>query len=188
MLGAVAAGVLLPSLSGASGQEEMPGMALIPAGSFEMGDHHGFVDPKHGGDETPIHVVRLDPFYIGINDITTKEYCEFLNPGWAQKQIEVRDDGVYLVGGADLLCETRAMSPYSRMDWEGNLVWGFDHATRDYQLHHDIKPLPNYRKTHCRRTSRSCSSPPLSRRRKPKGARPGSADWTTWPSLWTWPS
>ena len=28
-------------------------------------------------------------------------------------------------------------------DWEGNLVWEFDHATRDYQLHHDLKPLPN---------------------------------------------
>ncbi|MEI6566641.1 MAG: hypothetical protein WCR20_08190, partial [Verrucomicrobiota bacterium] len=23
-------------------------------------------------------------------------------------------------------------------DWEGNLVWEFDHATRDYQLHHDL--------------------------------------------------
>ena len=28
-------------------------------------------------------------------------------------------------------------------DWDGNLVWEFNHATRDYQLHHDIKPLPN---------------------------------------------
>src|SRR5512139_74715 len=28
-------------------------------------------------------------------------------------------------------------------DWEGNLVWEFDHATRDYQLHHDLKPMPN---------------------------------------------
>ena len=28
-------------------------------------------------------------------------------------------------------------------DWEGNLVWEFNHATRDYQLHHDFKPLPN---------------------------------------------
>jgi hypothetical protein len=28
-------------------------------------------------------------------------------------------------------------------DWEGNKVWEFRHATRDYQLHHDIKPLPN---------------------------------------------
>ena len=28
-------------------------------------------------------------------------------------------------------------------DWDGNLVWEFNHATRDYQLHHDLKPLPN---------------------------------------------
>ncbi|MCP5115249.1 MAG: arylsulfotransferase, partial [bacterium] len=28
-------------------------------------------------------------------------------------------------------------------DWEDNLVWEFDHATRNYQLHHDIEPLPN---------------------------------------------
>jgi len=28
-------------------------------------------------------------------------------------------------------------------DWDGKLVWEFDHATRDYQLHHDLKPLPN---------------------------------------------
>ena len=28
-------------------------------------------------------------------------------------------------------------------DWDGNLIWGFNHATREYQLHHDIKPLPN---------------------------------------------
>ena len=33
-------------------QEKWPGFALIPAGQFEMGDHHGFVDPKHGGDES----------------------------------------------------------------------------------------------------------------------------------------
>ena len=28
-------------------------------------------------------------------------------------------------------------------DWEGNLVWEFNHATRDYQLHHDFKVMPN---------------------------------------------
>ena len=28
-------------------------------------------------------------------------------------------------------------------DWDGNLAWEFNHATRDYQLHHDIKPMPN---------------------------------------------
>ena len=100
-------------------QTNMPGFALIPAGSFEMGDHHGFVDPKHGGDETPIHTVRLDSFYIGINDVTTKEYCESLNSMLTQKRIAVRDGGVYLAGGNDLLCETRALSPYSRIGWDG---------------------------------------------------------------------
>jgi Raf kinase inhibitor-like YbhB/YbcL family protein len=100
-----------------SAQEKIPGMVLIPAGSFEMGDHHGFVDPKHGGDEIPVHNVRLDSFYIGINDVTTKEYCDFLNSALAQKQIAVKQGGVYFVNGNDLLCETREMSPYSRIGW-----------------------------------------------------------------------
>jgi formylglycine-generating enzyme required for sulfatase activity len=79
------------SLPNASAENKHPGLALIPAGTFEIGDHHGFVDPKHGGDETPIHTVRLDAFYMGINDVTTKEYCNFLNSALAKKQIEVKD-------------------------------------------------------------------------------------------------
>jgi formylglycine-generating enzyme required for sulfatase activity/phosphatidylethanolamine-binding protein (PEBP) family uncharacterized protein len=99
--------------------KDSPAMAAIPAGTFEMGDHHGFVDPKHGGDETPIHKVRLDAFYMSVYAVTTQQYCEFLNSALAQKQIEVRQGGVYLAGGSDLLCETRAMSPYSRIGWDG---------------------------------------------------------------------
>jgi formylglycine-generating enzyme required for sulfatase activity/phosphatidylethanolamine-binding protein (PEBP) family uncharacterized protein len=94
-------------------------MALIPAGSYEMGDHHGFVDPKHGGDETPVHSVRLGAFHIGINDVTTREYCEFLNSALAEQRITVRDGGVYPVRGTELLCETRALSRYSRIGWDG---------------------------------------------------------------------
>jgi len=104
---------------GAFAQEKVTGMALIPAGAFEMGDHHGFVDPRHGGDETPVHRVRLDAFYMGVNHVTTGEYCEFLNAALAQKQVTVRDGGVYLAGRGDLLAETRAMSPYSRIGWTG---------------------------------------------------------------------
>ena len=95
------------------------GMALIPSGSFEMGDHFGYVDPQHDSDEVPIHKVRLDSFYIGINDITTREYGEFLNAVLAQKLIEVRKGGVYLVGGNDLLCDTRTSSPSSEVGWDG---------------------------------------------------------------------
>ncbi len=104
--------------AGVFAQEQVPGMVLVPAGTFEMGDHHGFVDPKHGGDETPIHTVRLDPFYMGIYQVTTREYCEFLNAALALKQIEVRGDGVYMLGGSDLLCETRIQSPFSRVGWD----------------------------------------------------------------------
>jgi formylglycine-generating enzyme required for sulfatase activity/phosphatidylethanolamine-binding protein (PEBP) family uncharacterized protein len=100
-------------------QEKLPGFALIPAGQFEMGDHHGFVDPKHGGDETPIHTVRLNAFYMGIYTVTTKEYCEFLNSSLAEKQIEVREGGVFLAGGTELLCEIRIMPPFSRIGWDG---------------------------------------------------------------------
>lgn len=85
-----------------------------------MGDHHNFVDPKHGGDETPIHTVRLDAFYMARNLVTTREYSEFLNSALSTKGVEVRNGGVFLRGGADLLCETRAMSPYSRIGWDGN--------------------------------------------------------------------
>src|SRR5512135_2406372 len=82
-------------------------LATIPAGSFEMGDHHGFVDPKHGSDEIPIHKVWLDSFYMGINDITTREYCDFLNAALSAKQVEVRKGSVYLVGGSDVICDAR---------------------------------------------------------------------------------
>ena len=84
-----------------------------------MGDHHGFVDPKHGSDEIPVHTVRLDAFYAGIYDVTTREYCEFLNSALAQRQVEVRKGGVYPVGGNDLLCDTRESSRCSRIGWNG---------------------------------------------------------------------
>jgi len=116
---AMGAWLMAADAGGAATQQQMAGFALIPAGKFEMGDHHGFVDPKHGGDETPIHTVRLDAFYMGVCTVTTREYCEFLNSALAQRMIEVREGGVYLVGGQDLLCETREMSPYSRIGWGG---------------------------------------------------------------------
>lgn len=100
-------------------QEKMPGYSLIPAGKFEMGDHLGFVDPKHGGDETPIHTVQLDSFYMGIYDVTTQQYCDFLNSASTSKTIEVRKGGVYMIGSTELLFETREMSQYSRIGWDG---------------------------------------------------------------------
>jgi hypothetical protein len=44
-------------------------------GSFNMGDAGGF------SDETPVHQVRPNSFYVKITEVTTDEYVSFLNPG-----------------------------------------------------------------------------------------------------------
>ena len=117
----LAAGVMAWGADGAAAQEKLAGFALIPSGKFEMGDHHGFVDPKHGSDEIPLHTVRLDAYYIGIHDVTTQQYCVFLNSALSQRMIEVRKGGVYLTGGSDLLCDTRQSSAPSRIGWDGRI-------------------------------------------------------------------
>jgi sulfatase modifying factor 1 len=104
-----------------AGETPLPGLVRVPGGAFEMGDHHGFIDPAHGSDEIPIHKVRLDSFYMGAYDVSTREFCEFLNSTWEQKQIAVREGGVYLAGANELLCETHAMAPYSRIGWDGKV-------------------------------------------------------------------
>ena len=49
-------------------------MALIPAGSFEMGDHfnEGFAS------ERPLHKVQLDSFYMDINEVTLGQFKQFV--------------------------------------------------------------------------------------------------------------
>ena len=47
-------------------------MALIPAGSFKMGDHlDGMVD-------APVHTVELDGFYMDVNEVTVGQFFEFV--------------------------------------------------------------------------------------------------------------
>ena len=48
-------------------------MALIPAGSFEMGDH---LDGM--GSAQPVHTVTLDAFYIDSTAVTNAQYAVFM--------------------------------------------------------------------------------------------------------------
>ena len=49
-------------------------MALIPAGSFEMGDH---LDGM--GSALPVHRVELDAFYMDTHEVTVGQFREFVN-------------------------------------------------------------------------------------------------------------
>ena len=50
-------------------------MVLIPAGSFEMGDHFN----EGEADELPVHTVTLDAFYMDIHEVTVGQFREFVD-------------------------------------------------------------------------------------------------------------
>ena len=48
-------------------------MALIPSGTFEMGDR------LSGMSNVPVHTVELDGFYMDLNEVTVGEFKQFVN-------------------------------------------------------------------------------------------------------------
>jgi len=62
-------------------EENEAQLVLIPAGSFEMGDH--FSEGDNGGneggdDERPVHAVELESFYMDIREVTVGQFKQFL--------------------------------------------------------------------------------------------------------------
>ena len=53
-------------------------MVLIPAGSFRMGDTKN--EPEFWmNDARPGHAVKLDGFYMDVNEVTSGRFREFVN-------------------------------------------------------------------------------------------------------------
>ena len=48
-------------------------MVLIPAGSFEMGDH------LDGMSNAPVHTATLGAFYMDVHEVTVGQFREFVN-------------------------------------------------------------------------------------------------------------
>ncbi len=78
--------VILGLIVGCGGEEpptdtdndEPPeGMALIPAGEFQMGDHFNEGD----SDELPVHTVYLEAFYMDIYEVTNAQYGSVVTNG-----------------------------------------------------------------------------------------------------------
>ena len=96
---------------------EPDGTVRIPGGTFQMGDHHDLGGREHRNDEVPIHEVTLDPFYMGVHEVTNAEYCRFLNAALADGTLTVRAGNVFARPGGQLLCETRPAVSYSHIEW-----------------------------------------------------------------------
>jgi len=96
-----------------------PQFVSIPAGTYVMGDHVGFVDPDHPSDEVPLHTVSISPFHMCTTLLTCQEYCDYLNAALAQGLIEVRAGSVYAVGGTNLYYDTSSAVPLATLAWSG---------------------------------------------------------------------
>jgi formylglycine-generating enzyme required for sulfatase activity len=103
-------------------QSEVPAAVAevrIPAGSFEMGDHFGFVDPSHPSDELPLHTVRISAFIMATATVTNEEYAAFLNSALAAGTIEVRGGAVYGGGTTEVYAYTRQTASYYSVSYDG---------------------------------------------------------------------
>ena len=97
----------------------IPGFVTIPAGQFEMGDHHQLGGMEHGYDEVPVHTVRVDGFYMAATETTARQYCRFLNGALADGTIRIKDGVVYESSGGEILFETNEADSASSISFHG---------------------------------------------------------------------
>ncbi len=114
--------------------------AYIPAGTFEMGDHH---DGR--SDALPVHTVTLDLFYMSKYEITNQQYADYLNSAYPA-QIKVVSGVVYAAddtSNRDQYCSTSAAptgypdyGEYSQIDYsEGVFSVNIKDGTTDMSNH-----------------------------------------------------
>ncbi|NLX56155.1 MAG: SUMF1/EgtB/PvdO family nonheme iron enzyme, partial [Planctomycetaceae bacterium] len=96
-----------------------PGMVLIPAGEFQMGDTFNEGAPV----ERPVHAVYVDAFYMDQYEVTNQQYADVLNWAYGQGgQITVTNNIVYKAGSGTSFpyCDTTTSSSSSRITWNGS--------------------------------------------------------------------
>ena len=107
--------------------------AYIPAGEFEMGDHHDGM-PK----ALPTHTVTLDSFYMSKYEITNQQYCDYLNSAYPA-QIKVDGGIVYAAddaGNSYPYCGTSTGSSYSQINFpDPNFTVNIKDGTTDMSDH-----------------------------------------------------
>ncbi len=106
---------------------------LIPGGEYEMGDHFGFVDPGHPSDETPVHTVKVDSFFITKTEVTNQQFLEFLNASYVNGLIQVQNHVVRFIGDTNTLCYTSQYASYYSISFTGNFF-----TMADYRAYHPM--------------------------------------------------
>jgi len=102
-------------------QNAPPGMALIPAGEFLMGN--SFDSAEGQTNELPRHAVYVSPIFMGQTEVTNQQYADALN--WANSQgnlITVTSGIVYKAGSGTSYpyCGTSTATSESRITWNGS--------------------------------------------------------------------
>ena len=95
-------------------------LVAIPAGEFVMGDHTGFVDPKHPSDELPLHAVSLRAFELARTETTCAQFLPFLHDALAAGQVTVADTRVVATADATTYLDTSAATAPSCITWDGS--------------------------------------------------------------------
>ncbi len=90
-------------------------MVPVPAGQYDMGDHH---DAQ--GEALPVHTVYIDAFLIDRCEVTNQQYLEGLNYAYQQGLVYVSTGLVKGTGNDLVYCDTTTSSSYSRITWNGS--------------------------------------------------------------------
>ncbi len=106
---------------------------LIPGGTYDMGDHFGFVDPQHPSDEIPIHTVHVDSFYIANLVVTNQEFLTFLNAALQNGSIQVANNIVYSVADTNIVCYTTQYASYYSISYNGSVF-----TMADFRANHPM--------------------------------------------------
>ncbi len=95
-----------------------PGMVLIPAGEFMMGDTFS----EGYSDELPVHAVYVDAFYMDTYEVTNQQYADALNWAYAQGGLICVINGVVYkyCGTSYRYCATNSAHGDSCIVWSGS--------------------------------------------------------------------
>lgn len=88
-------------------------MVPIPSGEFVMGSPES--EPGHQPDESPQHVVKIAPFWMGKHEVTWDEYEMFMYPREEEKIRTLRGYNAELDQVADAV--SRPTTPYVEMSF-----------------------------------------------------------------------